>query len=40
MVTILDYPEVQRLPTPYATGIGRIISRWAYLEVAANSNHV
>lgn len=32
MVTVLDYPEVQRLPTLYAAGIGRVISRWAYLE--------
>jgi hypothetical protein len=25
-------PVVQRLPTSYVTGIGRVISRWAYLE--------
>jgi hypothetical protein len=28
----MDYPEVRRLPTPYAAAIGRVISRWAYLE--------
>lgn len=27
-----DFPEVRRLPAPYAAGIGRIIARWAYQE--------
>jgi hypothetical protein len=27
-----DFPEVRRLPNAYTSGIGRIVSRWAYLE--------
>jgi hypothetical protein len=27
-----NFPEVRRIPNAYAAGIGRVISRWAYLE--------
>ena len=29
---MINYPEVRRIPTSYATGIGRVMARWAYLE--------
>ena len=32
MVDMKTFPVIKRLPTNYYTHIGRVVSRWAYLE--------